>query len=425
MKMKLENKEVNYSATVIRIHVLNELEGSDFLVGVPCMGMQALVSKATATVGELGILFPTECQLSNDFASNNNLYAHSNLNKDIQAKGYVDDNARVRAIKLRGHRSTALFMPLSSLSYLGIDTNELKEGDSFTHINGVEVCRKYVIKHSREVGLGNKTKGQTKRFIRIDNKTFPEHWDTDNFFRNEFKYKPDDIIIVTQKLHGTSGRFTNQRVLRKLTWKDKLAKWFGVSVNEYEYDSLAGSRRVIKDIKAEKDNVHFYGNDLWNEWLEKIKHVIPKNWVLYGEIVGYTGDKEIQPNYTYEQTPGTNQLYIYRITIVNEDGIVCDLSWDQIVEFCKNNGLQSVPELYRGKFCYFKVADYLNNKYNASGLKEAVALSKNSPCDEGACIRLEKGLNPYVTKAKSPDFLLHETKQLDAGVVDSETQESV
>jgi hypothetical protein len=40
------------------------------------------------------------------------------------------------------------------------------------------------------------------------------------------------------------------------------------------------------------------------------------------------------------------------------------------------------------------------------------------------CIRIE-GLQPYITKAKSPEFLAHETKQLDKGEVDIETSESV
>ena len=420
--MKLTNEEVNYSASVVRIHNFNDLEGADRLVGFSCFGMQAIVAKGSYEVGQLGILFPTECQLSLDFATKNNLHAHSELNEDKEAKGYLGDKRRVQAIKLRGNKSTALFMPLSSLEYLGINTNELKEGDSFTHINGIEICRKYVIVRN-EPGQKNKTKGTTKKFKRIDNKIFPEHWDTDSFFRNVGQYKENDELIVTQKLHGTSARFTNQLVLRKPTWKDKVAKFFGVQVQEYGYDTVAGSRRVIKDVKAETNHEHFYSADVWNRWLEKVQHVIPKNWVLYGEIVGYTEDGgQIQKNYNYDCPVGTSQLYIYRVTIVNPDGIVLDLSWKQIKDFCVNNGLKHVPELWSGKFSEFNVDDWMDRDYHNTGYPQAIPLDKNSPCDEGVCIRRE-GFSPYVTKAKAPEFLLHETNQLNKGEIDTESQE--
>jgi hypothetical protein len=39
--------------------------------------------------------------------------------------------------------------------------------------------------------------------------------------------------------------------------------------------------------------------------------------------------------------------------------------------------------------------------------------------DEWVCIRRE-GLTPYITKAKSPEFLIHETKLLDKWVISLE-----
>ena len=421
--MKLTNENVNYSATVVRIHNLIPAENSDNLAIFPIHGMSCIVAKEAYDVGQMGIVFPAECQLSDDFCSNNNLYTRSGgTNKDPNAKGYIEHKRRVKAIKLRGNKSTGLFMPLTSLDYLGIDTNQLVEGESFTHINGTEVCRKYVVK-TREPKT-NKTRGQTKKFRRIENKTFPEHWDTDMFLRNMDRYKDTDELIITQKLHGTSARFTNQAVLRKLTWKDKVAKFFGANVSEYEYDTLAGSRRVIKDIKAESDHAHFYGSDLWNQWLEKVEHVIPKNWVLYGEIVGWVGDSLIQKGYSYRLPKGENELYIYRITIVNEDGVVTDLSWDQIKHFCTYNGLKYVPELERCPFYNFFPDKWVDINYNDCGYSQAVPLDPNSPCDEGVCIRREGG-EPYVTKLKSPEFYLHETVLMDEGVIDTESAESV
>jgi hypothetical protein len=64
------------------------------------LGLQALVSKDYKE-GDLYVIFPAEVQLSHEFCSNNNLYRHSELNANPEAKGYIEDNRRVKAVKLR------------------------------------------------------------------------------------------------------------------------------------------------------------------------------------------------------------------------------------------------------------------------------------------------------------------------------------
>jgi hypothetical protein len=422
--MNLENKNPNYCATVVRIHNLIDLEGLDNLVGLPILGFQSLLSKDHG-VGELGVLFSAETQLSEDYCFNNNLFRKGQYNIDPEQTGYLETNRRVRAIKLRGHVSSALFMPLSSLSYLGINGKDLKEGDSFTHVNGVEVCRKYIIPEQNS-GKSNTVKGKTKKFNRVDATMFPEHMDTDNYWKNIKNVKDDDWIVVTAKLHGSSGRFANTLVKRKLSRLEKMAKWFGVKVEEYEYDTLAGSRRVVKDIKGKDNFDHFYDCDLWNHHLEKIQHLIPPGFIIYGEIIGWTQKgAAIQKNYTYNVPKGVSRLYVYRITTINKSGLTVDLSWEQVKTFCKNNGLEHVPEVWQGYHKDFDESPYMNKKFVKDlGMTQCLPLSENCPVDEGLVIRVEDKLNPYLLKAKCPDFLVHETKMLDSNVVDIETEES-
>ena len=104
-------KNPNYVAAVIRVAALVDLDGLDNLKAIQMFGMQALVSK-DVQVGDVGVLFSTEVQLSEDFARENNLHRHNNLNDDPTQTGYLEDSRRVKAIKLRGHRSDSLFMPL-------------------------------------------------------------------------------------------------------------------------------------------------------------------------------------------------------------------------------------------------------------------------------------------------------------------------
>lgn len=419
--MRLENKEPNYCATVIRVNTLVKLHGLDRCLGLPVFGLQSIVSASTE-LGQLGVVFTAETQLDGQFCKANNLYEDASLNADPNAKGYLKAKGRVRAIKLHGNDSNALFMPLSSLAYLGIDVNQLKEGDCFTHIDGVEVCRKYVVKEPGTPGKVKLGSGEKLYKSRVAPKLMPEHKDSRFWFKEMDAFDDKQWIIVTQKLHGTSVRLANQICTRQLTRTEKWAKWFGAKVQEEEFDYFAGSRRVIKD-KARNDLVHFYSSDIYNQCLEQVKHLIPKSWVIYGELIGWHGDKPIQKNYTYRVEQGKFELYVYRIAQINADGLSVDLAWGQIKEFCQSTGLKYVPEIWQGEKKDFNVGVYMDKKYNLSGLKQCVPLADESPSDEGVVVRVN-GMSPVFLKAKSPMFIGHETKTLDAGIVDMESEES-
>ena len=80
--MKLTKPEnESYAATVVTIKSITPFEGSDNIVGTPIFGFQAIVGKDTA-VGDVGIVFPSETQLSPEFCYENNLHEHGNLNRD-------------------------------------------------------------------------------------------------------------------------------------------------------------------------------------------------------------------------------------------------------------------------------------------------------------------------------------------------------
>lgn len=427
--MKIEPPEnPNYAAVVVAIKKINELEGCDNVVGTPLLGFQAIVSK-DAKVGDLGIVFPAESQLSEEYARRNNLHRHGNLNDDEGAKGYLEDNRRVKAMKFRGHRSDCLFMPLDSLEYTGIFWGDLKEGDTFDTLNGHEICRKYVVKKTQREARVEKNK---EKFVRVDKKFLPEHYDTDNFFRQPDTIPSERDVVVTQKLHGTSIRVANTIVARKLSLLDKIAKKVGVPVKEWEHDYVFGSRKVIKDVNNPNQN-HFYGSDLWTDEGRKLEGLLPENFLVYGELIGWTPENApLQKNYTYQVPAGTADLYIYRVAFVNGQGLVTDLSWDQVKEFCKDRGLNTVPELWRGKYRNFAKKDdegnwyipdkFVDKRYNENGFRQAVPLDKESPCDEGVCVRVD-GLAPYILKAKNPQFYEHESKMLDQEAVDIEEEQ--
>ncbi len=410
----------NYCATVVAIKNIVPLENCDNVVGTTIFGFQAIVQK-DIQIGELGIVFPAETQLSDEYCYHNNLYRHGDKNHNESKKGYIEDNRRVRAVKFRGNRSDCLFMPLESLAYTGVKVADLKEGEEFDHLNGKEICRKYVIA-VREPRTNKQHK--EKKFIRVDTKFMPEHFDTDNFFKYGPTLDPETFVTVTQKIHGTSIRIGNTIVKRRLNLVEKGLKLCGVKIQETEFDYVYASRKVIKDINNPYHN-HFYGVDIWTEEGKKLVGLIPENYLVYAELVGWTCEgKEIQKDYTYGIETGKAELYVYRVAFVNNQGIVQDLCWDHLKEFCKASGLKVVPELWSGKLKDFNVLEFLDKRFYDAGQKQCLWLGDNQNIvDEGVVIRVDRR-TPYTMKAKSPLFLEHETKILDTGMVDLESEQS-
>lgn len=412
----------NYGARIIEVKNLVDLEGLDNLKGIPIDGFNALVPKDVA-VGDILVVFPAESQIEGWFLSKYNLFRHSDLNFDPNQTGYIEDNRRVRAIKLRGHHSNALAL---DAAYVGATRADV--GTLFDTVDGVLLSKKY------ELPLkGQPTqKGQrTSTFAKIE---FPEHIDTENYWRNADKIGADEFITVTQKIHGTSVRYGRVPVPKVLSRWQRVLRWFGADVNDTEYAFVAGSRKVIKSVvrgssaQTNDNAAHFYATDLWSEEGQKYADLIPKGVIVFGELIGWTpAGAPIQQNYTYNVPKGEAHLYIYRVVTVTPDGKVYDLPWNGVKQFAFERGLNVVPELWAGFHHDFAVDAYIDKRfadeygYFIPGL---VPLSDKKTVDEGVVVRKE-GITPYVLKAKSPIFLGHESAMLDKEVVDVEAEESV
>ena len=197
-----------------------------------------------------------------------------------------------------------------------------------------------------------------------------------------------------------------------------------------EYDYIYGSRKVIKN-QYETQNVNdFYDGDLYSIIKDELKEFIPKNFNVYGECVGFTpGGGAIQGGYDYGCRGIEHKIFIYRITIVNPDGNIIELSTKQIKDFCDKNGLNYVPLHYIGKAGdLYPSLDKENHWHEdfIANLERDFASGKCDMCSndvprEGMVLRIEK-LNYFESyKLKSFEFLERETKMLDEGVVDLES----
>jgi len=143
MKLKKPVNQ-NYCATVIEIKNIIELDDCDNVVHTNIMGNLVITSKDT-NIGDIGLYFPVETQLSDVYCSVNNLYRHSEKNSDPDKKGYMEDNRRIRCVKFRGHESQGLFMPIESISEFLDEGDKLVLGNEFDELNGYSICNKYVM----------------------------------------------------------------------------------------------------------------------------------------------------------------------------------------------------------------------------------------------------------------------------------------
>lgn len=425
-------ENVNYAATIIQVPEPVSVPGLDNLVAVQLFGYQALTQKGSIKGGDLRVLFLAETQLDTEYARENNLYRDATLNKDASVTGYLEPNGRVKAIRLRKNNSNALLMPLESLAYTGYDVSTLKWGDTFDKLNGHTICRKYVT-HKDHV---HAAAGQPKIRQRVDQKHFPMHLDTEHLFRNLHHFREQRHVVVTQKLHGTSWRGGNIPVRRDKGWLERLVNKLGVKTPDTEYKHTFGSRRVVK---GQSENNHFYDTDLWTEYGKRLEGRIPENFMVYGELIGWVDEQTpIQKGYTYDLKPGTCELYVYRVATVNSQGVIADLSWEGVKDFCRSLGLKWTPQLrvdyvvlpdkIEEEFYLSEIVhEYMDRRYadeiwadGESRYPEALPLSGPKTVDEGICVRVE-GQVPRIFKAKSPLFLAHETGQLDKGEVDIES----
>jgi hypothetical protein len=289
------------------------------------------------------------------------------LNNDPEQSGMFDDNGRVKAIRLRGELSEGFILPAIMLeNYIVSVTNVNYEAEEGIEFDSVEhegktfwINKKYIPKNTRTPGAPGSSKSkQPKGLDKLIENQFRFHYDTVLLKKYPNVIKPNDLISITEKVHGTSTIHARVLCKRELTWKQKIARWLtGHEFDEYDY--LYSSRTVIKNRHYNKNVTDgFYGVDVWAEADKIIKPFLQKGMTIYAEIVGFLPNGGyIQKGYDYGCTMPIGDSYklgehfkvlVYRITMTNVDGVVHEFSAREVQQYCKNIGLDCVTEYYYG-----------------------------------------------------------------------------
>ena len=427
-----------YKATVLRIKNVRPHPNADRVKLATCHGNQVVVGLEVQE-GHMGVYFPCDGQLSHEFCHANNLYREASLNKFPDEKGGMfDANRRVRAQKFRGEISDGFWVPLHQFGFIQINGLDV-EGFEFDEWCGVHICNKYVNPNTVVAAQQNKNK---KAKVAKTSVMFKEHFDTEHFGKYLHEFKKDEAIIVTEKLHGTSGRVAHVLIDRELTWKDKIAKFFGIKVAEQEWGYLNGTRRVVLE---ETSGTQYHDPTIREIAFNKFKDNRRKGETVYFEIVGFetTGasimpavdvtklnDKDLLKKYgnlmyySYGCAPATCEIYVYRIAITNEDGQSVDLSWNDVKSRCGEIGVKHVPEIESMMLSSFDGGDRDHQDQFFKVIDDYAqgdSLLDNRHLREGVCVRIDQyGIKPKVYKHKSFNFKVLEGIIKDSGVIDAE-----
>lgn len=339
---------------------------------------------------------------------------------------YLAKGNRVRTIKLKGVISNGLAVKVDSF-YVYDSPSAFFEGLSFTHLGGIEICKKYTPPPKKVSGMGSgkKGKGRKPAISRLVDGQFHFHVDTAQLLKNAHRLKPDSVISISRKLHGTSAIASNCLVKTKRRGLGKLLFWKELP---RQYDTLYASRSVIKNGELGAD---FYGFDLWKEaGVRFFKDKLAQGETVYYEIVGFTPSGScIQKGYDYGCEPTEFKIFVYRFTKKGPDGHIVEYSWQAVKERCLELGATSVPEFFFGRardlFPSLPEENWVMefvSKLKETYLEKICSDCKGKIPDEGIVLRVESaGIEVY--KLKSETFILGESKAKDAGTEDMEEEQ--
>ena len=209
--------DINHCGYIVKVKELRAHPNADKLYIATFFGNDTCVSIDTQ-VGDIGVYFPCDLQLSLEFCIANHLCRK--LPDGTADTGYMEvDKRNITAIRLRGERSDGLYLPIKCFDYCYNDdaSAHLKVGDIINEVNGHPICNKYIPRTNKQNKTNSPNVSKTRKHKDPIAPLFKEHIDTAQLAYNLNAFKPGDLIEITRKLHGTSARIGYLPVLRAIS----------------------------------------------------------------------------------------------------------------------------------------------------------------------------------------------------------------
>lgn len=321
------------------------------------LGEYCVVSKDVG-VGYIGVLFPADLQLSEEYAYENNLHREASKNKDQTKKGFFENNRKVRAQPFLGVRSTAYFASLDSLNYTGRVAWAV--GERFNELSGHDVCKRYVSeKAMKQIAAQN---GKARKQAEVP--LFMKHTDTDQFNHYAGMIPEGAILSFHAKKHGTSFRVGKLAVVKQLPkWKELVNRVVNI-FSASQYELVVGSRNVLLK-NPEKEG--FHGSESFRfEVAKALEPHLTDGMQVYGEIVGYVNGRPVMPPhsikalkdqsyvdkygesviYSYGCADHEYKYFVYRITVEDVAGNIHEFDQQKLEAWCQQRGIAHTLEIF-------------------------------------------------------------------------------
>ena len=485
--IKSEKANVNYCPMVVDIKDFRKHDNPEVTrLKIASVGAYDVTVSIDEQPGKF-IYFPVGSQIAPAILAFLNLYRHEHLNNDPTQKGFFEDNGRVKGLRLRGQVSMGFLMPFAHLQNFIVDSfnQEIKEedyGDGYLFdclvdykkgydpenpdpelVKTFRVAKKYINRQrvKKEIVYTGGEQKKGKRFAtrgdvnRVVEGQWKQHYNTDILAKNPALIHPNDLIHISDKWDGTqavSSYLLCYKAEDKLTWREKLARFITkIRPVQYEY-VLASHRKILMSDVAVGDS-GFHGPNEKASRVAAHNELIPhlrKGMMVYYELVGYqmNSNKAWQVREGLDMDYGcvpmkegevyTNgkhyKIYVFRITVTNEDGDVFEFSPTDVQNWCKYNGFLAPIERFVGyaKDLYpdlnpededwsVQFVKRLADDTNFYMELDSPDCASGAP-HEGVVIRFEDML-PHAVKVKTFRHYEREQHDEDAGVIDIENND--
>jgi RNA ligase (TIGR02306 family) len=371
-------ENLNSVCYVAKIDEIKAIPGADNIEQGVIGGWNCIIKKGEYKVGDLVVVATTDAVIPQD------------LSDAMNVTNYLRKGGRVRTVKLRGVYSECLIIPFNMLVGRSKFVKTWKEGDDL--MEALSIFKYEPPAVQVQLASGRKIKYH-------QNPNFGVYYKFPNIKNVKGIFTEEDEVQITRKIHGTNARYGIVKKT-KLSFWDKVKKFFGLADEWIEYEYVYGSHNVEKG----SDSQGFYDTDVWRTVADKyfIKdrlwdyvkiygpEIIGSGVVLYGEIYG----PGIQKNYDY----GLKEIEFAGFDFVENGKYLGTWLAQHYITNLLN--LPHVPILYNGPWSQ-EIQDRYTFNNNIEGTKVP---------HEGIVIKAVSGERNRVAKVINPDYLIYGEK---------------
>ena len=287
---------------------------------------------------------------------------------------YLRKDGRVKTVRLRKAISQGLVLSIPEIG------RDWREGLNVASILGIT---KYEPPVNKNLQAGQQPTRKKR------NPLFDKYTNINNIKNYNRAFRNGELVVITEKIHGTNFRAGNLKRYGKGFWNRIKAFFFG------EYEFVYGSHNV--QITGHRGRNSFYGEDVYGRIAKKynLKEIIPEDYIVYGEIYG----KGIQ-----ELHYGLESDIDVRFFGVKYKGVYLD--WEETKVFLVGSGLPIVPILFEGDM-HKGIIDE-----STQGLSALAAINgDNNQIKEGCVVKTVKEgryllIGRKILKSINPEYLL-------------------